>query len=70
MEAHESEKQGIEIPSDGGLFQRLLCKMATGSGKTIVMGMLIAWQVINKSAYPTGYKIFKTSFNNGSWINC
>ena len=51
IEAHESEKQGIEIPSDGGLFQRLLCKMATGSGKTIVMAMLIAWQVINKSTY-------------------
>ena len=51
LEAHESEKQGIEIPSDGGLFQRLLCKMATGSGKTIVMAMLIAWQVINKSTY-------------------
>jgi type III restriction enzyme len=26
--------------------------MATGSGKTIVMAMLIAWQVINKVTYP------------------
>ena len=26
--------------------------MATGSGKTIVMSMLIAWQVINKVTYP------------------
>ena len=51
VEAHESEKQGITIPSDGGAFHRLLCKMATGSGKTIVMAMLIAWQVINKSTY-------------------
>ena len=59
VEAHESEKQGIEIPSDGGLFQRLLCKMATGSGKTIVMGMLVAWQVINKSAYPTDTRFSK-----------
>ena len=49
IEAHESEKQGLIIPSDGGAFQRLLCKMATGSGKTIVMAMLIAWQVINLS---------------------
>jgi len=59
IEAHESEKQGIEIPSDGGLFQRLLCKMATGSGKTIVMAMLIAWQVINKSTYPQDTRFSK-----------
>jgi len=26
--------------------------MATGSGKTIVMAMLIAWQILNKVAYP------------------
>ena len=26
--------------------------MATGSGKTIVMAMLIAWQVLNKATYP------------------
>lgn len=31
---------------------RTALKMATGSGKTIVMGMLIAWQTINKSATP------------------
>ncbi|MDC0217826.1 DEAD/DEAH box helicase family protein [Nitrosopumilus sp.] len=59
IEAHESEKQGIEIPSDGGLFQRLLCKMATGSGKTIVMAMLISWQVINKSTYPQDTRFSK-----------
>jgi len=59
VEAHESEKQGITIPSDGGLFQRLLCKMATGAGKTIVMGMLIAWQVINKSTYPQDTRFSK-----------
>ncbi len=51
-EAAESEKVGIEIPSDGGLFKRLCSKMATGSGKTIVMAMLIAWQVLNKITYP------------------
>ena len=27
-------------------------KMATGSGKTIVMAMIIAWQVLNKVTYP------------------
>ncbi|MFO0800078.1 MAG: DEAD/DEAH box helicase family protein [Gemmataceae bacterium] len=30
---------------------RLACKMATGSGKTVVMSMLIAWQVLNKRHY-------------------
>ena len=34
-----------------GLF-RMALKMATGSGKTVVMGMLIAWQVLNKIANP------------------
>jgi len=32
-----------------GLF-RIAFKMATGSGKTVVMGMLIAWQALNKLA--------------------
>ncbi|WP_242049086.1 DEAD/DEAH box helicase family protein [Planktothrix sp. FACHB-1365] len=41
-ESPPSEKVGIDIPSDGGNFQRLCCKMATGSGKTIVISMLIA----------------------------
>jgi hypothetical protein len=27
---------------------RLACKMATGSGKTTVMGMLAAWSILNK----------------------
>jgi len=52
FEASDSEKVGIEIPSDGGEFQRICSKMATGSGKTIVMSMLIAWQVLNKVTYP------------------
>ena len=29
---------------------RVACKMATGSGKTVVMAMLIAWQTLNKIA--------------------
>ncbi len=52
IEAPEHEKAGIEIPSDGGDFRRLCSKMATGSGKTIVMAMLIVWQVLNKVTYP------------------
>ncbi|TVR75127.1 MAG: hypothetical protein EA415_04685 [Sphaerobacteraceae bacterium] len=31
---------------------RLGCKMATGSGKTVVMAMLIAWSVLNKVNSP------------------
>ncbi len=31
---------------------RLAMKMATGSGKTVVMAMLIAWQTLNKLANP------------------
>lgn len=49
-EAPEAEKTGIEIPSDGGKFERWCSKMATGTGKTVVMSMLIAWQILNKVA--------------------
>ena len=31
---------------------RVALKMATGSGKTVVMAMLIAWQTLNKAAQP------------------
>ena len=51
VEASAAEKQGIVIPKDNGL-TRYACKMATGSGKTVVMGMVIAWQVLNKLANP------------------
>ncbi len=33
--------------------------MATGSGKTIVMAMLIAWQVLNKVTYPQDTRFSK-----------
>jgi len=49
IEASPAEKQGISIPKDNNLI-RYACKMATGSGKTVVMGMVIAWQVLNKIA--------------------
>ena len=52
-ESPASEKVGIEIPSDGSEFQRICSKMATGTGKTIVMAMVIAWQSLNKINYPT-----------------
>ena len=59
VEASDAEKQGIQIPSDGGPFKRLCCKMATGTGKTIVMAMLIAWQIINKVTYPQDTRFSK-----------
>lgn len=31
---------------------RVACKMATGSGKTVVMSMLVAWQTLNKRRNP------------------
>jgi type III restriction enzyme len=61
-EAPASERVGITIPSDGGAFQRLCCKMATGSGKTVVMAMLIAWEVVNKVTYPQDDRFSKNIF--------
>jgi type III restriction enzyme len=31
---------------------RIACKMATGSGKTVVMAMLIVWNILNRRANP------------------
>lgn len=36
--------------------ERIALKMATGSGKTTVMAMIIAWQTINALRYPTSKK--------------
>lgn len=58
-EAPETEKVGIEIPSDGGAFSRWCSKMATGTGKTIVMSMIIAWQILNKVANPKDARFSK-----------
>ena len=61
-EAAESERTGIAIPSDGGEFQRLCAKMATGTGKTVVMAMAIAWHILNKVAYPQDARFSKNVF--------
>jgi type III restriction enzyme len=58
-EAPAAERVGIEVPGDGGAFLRQCCKMATGSGKTIVMAMTIAWQVLNKVAAPQDARFSK-----------
>jgi type III restriction enzyme len=52
LEAAPEYRQGIYVPGDGGAFERLCNKMATGSGKTTVMAMIITWQVLNALTYP------------------
>jgi len=61
-EAAASEKTGIVIPSDGGAFERLCAKMATGTGKTVVMAMVIAWHILNKVAAPQNPRFSKNIF--------
>lgn len=58
-EAPASDKIGIDIKGDGGLFERWCSKMATGSGKTIIMAMVIAWNFLNKIANPTDTRFSK-----------
>jgi type III restriction enzyme len=43
-----------DIPNEEGLkaIHRYACKMATGSGKTVVMSMLIAWAFCNRGTKP------------------
>ena len=45
----ENDIRDANDSANPGLY-RLAFKMATGSGKTVVMGMLIAWQALNKLA--------------------
>jgi type III restriction enzyme len=58
-EARRDFLQGIDIPTDEPsdqqkndlgykAFRRCACKMATGSGKTTVMGMIASWSILNK----------------------
>lgn len=51
-EAPESYKVGIEIDGDGGDFRRYCSKMATGSGKTVVMSLVLTWMILNSIANP------------------
>ena len=55
QEARADFRQGVIVPRDEPAeegysgFLRYACKMATGSGKTTVMGMLAAWSILNKA---------------------
>jgi len=62
VEALPEYKQGISILGDGGEWERLCNKMATGSGKTTVMAMIIAWQAINAVTYPNRKQFSKAFF--------
>lgn len=52
VEAAAEFRQGVNVPGDGGPFERLCNKMATGTGKTTVMAMVLTWQVLNALTYP------------------
>lgn len=58
VEATSEFKQGISIQGDGGPWERVCNKMATGSGKTTVMAMIVTWQVLNALTYPKRNKDF------------
>ena len=57
----------IDPAQDPGLaaLRRIACKMATGSGKTVVMSMLISWAFCNRGQNPA-----TTLFPNGVLICC
>lgn len=58
VEAADKFRQGVYLQGDGGPWERLCSKMATGSGKTAVMAMIVAWQVLNAITYPKRTKDF------------
>ena len=61
LEARDDFKQGLKIQKDEKL-NRLCCKMATGTGKTVVMAMTIAWQILNKVNHPQDKRFSKNIF--------
>ena len=61
-EAPAADRQGIELDGDGGAIARLCVKLATGTGKTVVMAMAIAWHVLNKVADPQDRRFAKHVF--------
>ncbi len=61
VEAPPDHKQGIHVPGDGGAWERLCSKMATGAGKTTVMAMIITWQTLNALTYPNRRKDFSNA---------
>ena len=52
VEASPEFRQGVFVPGDGGPWERVCSKMATGTGKTLLMAMIVTWQVLNALTYP------------------
>ncbi len=46
-ETSRGQAEAKKIDGDTGAIERWCAKMATGTGKTVVMAMLIAWQTLN-----------------------
>jgi type III restriction enzyme len=53
VEARSDLRQGIDVPVSGEAYTRWAVKMATGTGKTMVMALLVAWSGLNKVANRT-----------------
>lgn len=49
-EAPADRKVGIAVPPSGEAYSRWAVKMATGSGKTLVMALIATWSGLNKVA--------------------
>ncbi|MCF8039816.1 MAG: DEAD/DEAH box helicase family protein [Desulfohalobiaceae bacterium] len=62
LEAPQSERLGLDIAGDGGDFVRECAKMATGTGKTVVMAMVLAWHILNKVSFPQDTRFSKNVF--------
>ncbi|MBS0496999.1 MAG: DEAD/DEAH box helicase family protein [Proteobacteria bacterium] len=60
LEAPQDFRQGIFLPGDGGPWERICNKMATGSGKTSVMALIITWQALNALHYPKDSRFSKS----------
>ncbi len=57
----------VDLPWDADLLplRRMGCKMATGSGKTVVMALLISWAFCNRAVNPNS-----TEFPNAVLVCC
>jgi type III restriction enzyme len=62
LEAPEEYRQGIFLQGDGGPWERICNKMATGSGKTSLMALIITWQTLNAVTYPKDKRYSKAIF--------
>lgn len=62
LEAPEDYRQGIFLAGDGGPWERICNKMATGTGKTTLMALIITWQTLNAINYPKDRRFSKAIF--------